>query len=308
MKIFSRVYGISVLAFLLASCGDAPANNTSASVKPIADENNILHITWGGIALAATNEDKRHWSTWTINLVDGSAGYGWISEATGKLPLNLDFELAGPGKINSLILDSRFEPVMREDGSSSQEATGSPVRRFTVLGSTEGPNGPFEPIFTGEAKADTRNKFDLPKVPKARWLRLQIDSNWAGSGATRLAEFEVLGELDQRGVTETSDATGVYDHEYGPVVIRQKGNEIYGCYNDGLGTIRGTIYGRIMRLAWFSEKEKSIGSATLVPAHGKLYGFWYRYSDKMGSPWNATRSGDLAAASVNCRKALYPSG
>ena len=113
----------------------------------------------------------------------------------------------------------------------------------------------------------------------------------------------------QRGVTDTADASGVYAHEYGQITIRQQGSEIFGCYNDGLGALRGTIYGRIMRLSWFSAGEQSIGSATLVPADGKLYGFWYRYSDKMGSPWNATKTQDIKGADLSkCRAALYPGG
>ena len=73
--------------------------------------------------------------------------------------------------------------------------------------------------------------------------------------------------------------------------------------------MRGTIFGRIMRLSWFSAGEKSIGSATLVPTGGKLYGFWYRYSDKMGSPWNATKTEELKDADLSkCRAALYPAG
>ncbi|HRE35340.1 MAG TPA: hypothetical protein PK217_09775 [Sphingopyxis terrae] len=50
------------------------------------------------------------------------------------------------------------------------------------------------------------------------------------------------------------------------------------------------------------------GAATLVAANGKLYGFWYRPEDKMGSPWNAVREGGLAGADLGkCRAVLYPS-
>lgn len=292
----------------LAACSGSPTSDKPAA-KPATDENNILHITWGGIAKAEAGEAKRHWSNWTINLVDGSTGYGWTSDSAMTFPHNLDFELAGPGKLTQLVLDTRFEPVLREDGSASQLPGGSPIRKFAVLGSTKGPDGPFETLFEGEAKADARNIYALPKETTAHWLRLRVDSNWADGGATRLAEFEALGELEKRGFTDTANASGIYEHEYGPITIRQQGNEVFGCYNDGLGTLRGTIYGRIMRLSWFSAGEKSIGSATLVPADGKLYGFWYRYSDKMGSPWNATGTHALKDADLSkCRAALYPSG
>lgn len=294
-------------ALLLAGCSNA----TPEKARPAADlgGDNILHISWGGIAEADEGEAKRHWSSWTINLVDGGPAYGWLSDKAIAFPHELNFELAGPGKVRAVALDSRFEPVAREDGSMSQSAEGSPVRRFALLGATAGPDGPFKLLAEGEAKVDAVTRIDLPQPAQARWLRLRVDSNWAGGGATRLSDLAVLGELDQRGAAGPDDAGGVYVHEYGPILLRQKGHEVWGCYNDGLGTLRGTIFGRIMRLAWFSQEEGSIGSATLVAANGRLYGFWYRPEDKMGSPWNAVREKPLDGVDPGrCRAALYPPG
>ena len=292
-------------ALLLAGCSNAPAEKAATKpAEPVGD--NILHISWGGIAEADAGEAKRHWSTWTINLVDGGPAYGWLSTKDIAFPHRLNFELAGNGKVRAVAIDSRFEPVVREDGSMSQTAEGSPVRRFALLGSTTGPEGPFETLVESEAKADAQTIVRLPKESRARWLRLRIDSNRAGSGATRLSDLAVLGELEQRGAAGAADVSGVYAHEYGPIALRQKGHDIWGCYNDGLGTLRGTIFGRIMRLSWFSKEEGSIGSATLVAANGKLYGFWYQPEDKMGSPWNATREKGLEGADGKCKAALYP--
>lgn len=293
-------------ALLLAGCSNTSTEKAADKpAEPAGD--NILHISWGGIAEADAGEAKRHWSTWAINLVDGGPAYGWLSGKGVTLPHALNFELAGNGKIDAVVLDNRFEPVVREDGSMSQNAEGSPVRRFALLGSSKEPEGPFETLVEGEAKADAQTIVKLPKQAPARWLRLRIDSNWAGSGPTRLSDLAVMGTLEQRGAATTADFSGVYSHEYGPILLRQKGNELFGCYNDGLGTLRGTAFGRIMRLAWFSKEEDSIGAATLVAANGKLYGFWYRPEDRMGSPWNAVREGGLESADLaKCRAALYP--
>ncbi|WP_439568682.1 hypothetical protein [Sphingopyxis sp.] len=293
-------------ALLLAGCSNASTEDAANQpAEPAGD--NMLHISWGGIAEADVGEAKRHWSTWAINLVDGGPAYGWLSDKAGSLPHTLNFELAGNGKIAAVALDNRFEPVVREDGSMSQTAEGSPVRRFALLGSTVGPEGPFETLIEGEAKGDARTMIQLAKPTSARWLRLRIDSNWAGSGATRLSDLGVIGELEARGAAAPAELSGVYSHEYGPILLRQQGNEIFGCYNDGLGTLRGTQFGRIMRLTWFSKTEGSIGAATLVAANDKLYGFWYRPEDKMGSPWNAARESGIDGADLGeCRAALYP--
>jgi hypothetical protein len=64
------------------------------------------------------------------------------------------------------------------------------------------------------------------------------------------------------------------------------------------------IYGRIMRLAWYMSKERSIGSATLVAGKDALYGFWFRDQGQMGSPWNATKVGDLSKVDLGRCAAL----
>ena len=88
---------------------------------------NLLHITRGGVALADPGEGARHWSTWTINLVDGRNSYGWVSNDRLQFPHDIRLEVAGIATISSVALDTRFEAVVREDGSTSAAAQGSPV-------------------------------------------------------------------------------------------------------------------------------------------------------------------------------------
>lgn len=281
--------------------------NAAAALPQAAESPDILHISAGAIALADSHEDQRHWSTWSINLIDGSTAYGWTSEANVKLPHSLDFELAGTGQIDAIALDSRFAPVIREDGSSSQSPEGSAVRKFVLLGSTAGPNGPFQVVFEGEAPREQRTRFVLPKPVKARWLKLEIRSNWGTGPQTRLSELEVQGKLVNRVTASDDEVNGYYKHEYGPIILRKAGDLIYGCYSNGLGKLAGLGFGRTLRLAWYSPRESSIGMATLVPAHGRLYGFWYRDGDRMGSPWNAVKEKTLAEADLGtCRASVYP--
>ena len=86
-------------ALLLAGCSNAAPDKPAAkAAEPAGD--NILHISWAGIAEADAGEAKRHWTTWTINLVDGGPAYGWLSDKSVTLPHALNFELAGTGKID----------------------------------------------------------------------------------------------------------------------------------------------------------------------------------------------------------------
>ena len=291
----------------LACAACTPAKDKAAPAVSAPEGNDILHITAGGIAQADSGEAKRHWSEFTINLIDGSTAYGWTSEKTISFPHTLNFELAGPGRIDALALDSTFAPVQREDGSESVSADGSPVRRFTVLGSLASPDGPYFKIYSGEAAKDQRTLFKLDKPVSARWLRLVIESNWAGSGQTRLSEFAVEGELDQKGAGGVADVSGYYTHEYGPILLRQDGDHVRGCYNNGSGRLEGVIHGRVMRLGWYEAGQGSVGAATLVAAKDQLYGFWYREGDKMGSPWNAVKAPPPAGADKGaCAGILKP--
>lgn len=284
MRILPLLLGLA----LITGCTAKPPAAPAAKAGP--EPSNILHITWGGIAQPDAGEATRHWSEWSINLIDGSNAYGWTSAAGATFPHDLNFELAGVGLIDEVVLDTTFAPVVREDGSMSSKATGSPVRRFEVQGSTTGPQGPFTKLAEGEAAQDGRTVVKLPSRTAARWVKLVIQSNWKGSGTTRLSEFEVRGELQKRGDGGVPDVTGYYMHEYGPIVLKQEGDRIVGCYNRGDGKLEGLIFGRIMRLAWRMPGEQSIGSATLVADAGHVYGFWYRDGDRMGSPWNSVKT------------------
>ena len=270
-------------------------------------ETNILHISWGGIAEADFNEAERHWSSWTIHLIDGKTSYGWTSAETIKFPHELHFELAGSATIDNIVLDNRFEPVIREDGTFSQEPTGSSVKEFELLGSLEGKHGSYFSIAKGQADKDQRSAIALSEPVQARWLKLVIKSNWGGGGVTRLAELEINGELDERGAAAVDDVSGVYDHEYGGIILRQDGHEVYGCYGDGYGQMRGQIFGRIIRLSWFSQIDQNIGSATFSATDKKIYGFWYGQNNIMGSPWNSEKLSSLDGVDLGgCQKAIYP--
>lgn len=55
------------------------------------------------------------------------------------------------------------------------------------------------------------------------------------------------------------------------------------------------------------NEEGSIGAETLVAANDKLYGFWNRPEDKMGSPWNADKQSGIDGTDLGkCRAVLYP--
>lgn len=271
-------------------------------------ETNILDLTWGGIAMSDGNDAAQPWSKWSINLVDGTAAYGWSSSEDIKFPHELNFELAGSGTITSFVVDARLKKILRQDGTHSQEGDGSSVRNFELQGSLEGPDGPFFTIVQGEADKDQYNRYVLEQPIQARWLKLVIKSNWNGGGLTRLSELEAYGELDERGAAGVDDVSGVYAQEYGNIILRQDGHEIFGCYGGGYGQLRGQIYGRMMRLSWFSQFDENIGNATFAATDNKIYGYWYGQNNITGTSWNSEKIGELGDTPLgDCQLAIYPS-
>lgn len=289
--------------FATAMAGLCLATAANAASSP----GNILYIGEGGIALPDTNEEDRHWSEWTINLIDGSTGYGWLSEASVTLPHDLVFELAGVGTITAFTLDSGFTAVEREDGTHSEKPEGAPLRAFTLMASVTGPEGPYVKVLDSEAAKGQRSVFKLKTPVEARWLKLVVRSNWGKGGQTYLSEFEAIGEIKDRVNAPDVDVSGLYDHEYGTIVLRQTGNSVTGCYDDGKGRLNGVMRGRTLRLSYYEPERATLGAATFAWAHDKLYGFWYRRTDQMGSPWNAKKISGLAGADLGkCADVIDP--
>lgn len=273
------------------------------------DATNLLHIGQGAIALPDPGEDQRHWSGWTINLIDGSHAYGWVSAPETAYPHTIRLELAGVGRLSALVFDTRFEAVEREDGSRASEPVGAPVRHVEVWGAAASEEGPYGKILDAEIPADQRTRLSLPKPVDARWLKLVIRDNWAGGGQSRLSEVEAIGTFVKRVTAPDQPISAYYTHEYGGIALTRKGPFVTGCYNDGAGLLSGLLIGRVMRLAWAEPGERHIGMATLVAAHGDVYGFWFRDGDRMGSPWNSHRVSRLEDADLGkCRAVLLGRG
>lgn len=262
----------------------------SSPAQAMAD--NLLYIGEGGVVLPDQGEEDRHWSEWSINLIEGTTGFGWTSDPGITLPHALKFEIGGIGLIEGFTLDAGFIPVKRYD-AMSEPSEGAPLRSFTVYGAVESAAGPYTEIFDGELAKGERETFKLDKPVRARWLKLVVESNWGDESQSYLAEFEALGTLEERAQVSKDDIDGVYDHEYGAIVLRKDGSRVTGCYGDGRGRLEGQIYGRILRMTFLEPDMPSIGAATFAWANDTIFGFWYQRDDQMGSPWTANKISGL---------------
>jgi len=93
--------------------------------------------------------------------------------------------------------------------------------------------------------------------------------------------------------------SGVYSTDYGDdIILRQQGSKITGCYKNGVAELQGVAMGRLLRLSFLEPDVPSAGAATLVVANDKVYGFWYRRNNQMGSPWHATKTAELTPATA----------
>lgn len=266
-----------------------------SSLAEITESSNLLHIGAGGIVFPDGEEVGDQWRRFTINLIDGGNAYGWASMEDEAAPHTLEFEMASLSHVEKFVLDSSFSNSTAYDKKSSFPYEAAPARRFVLFGSPTAQGEDFSEVLAGELPPSVRKEFLLDSPVTVRRLRLRILDNWGTHSRTALSEVEAHGrprEPAQRN-DETQSINGIYDHVYGPIVLWRSGRKVDGCYLDGEGLLRGFIDGRVIRLAYLETTSERMGTAVFVPAHDRLFGFWFDHKNRMGSPWNAPKIGDL---------------
>lgn len=287
-----------ILAVLSTCCLFAIPTQVAAQ----GGSSNLLHIAEGTIALPDGDEIDTQWRGFTINLLDGSDNYGWVSREGIAAPHRIDFELAQLSLIEAVALSSTFEAITAYDGELVQSGAGvGPARRFRILYSSSLEGDDFQILLEDELAPSSDMKFEFASAATVRRLRLELLSNWDDMPRTRLSEIRAFGTRLELDAGPDFDINGIYEHNYGPIVLRRNGNLVEGCYLDGRGLLNGVMNGRVLRLAYLEREDSRMGTALFVAAHEKLFGFWFGSRNEMGSPWNAPKIGSLAADLGGCK-------
>ena len=240
--------------------------------------NDILDLAAGAMILTSTSEYGGGWTP--LNLLDGSTESGWCSEANKAVPNTFVLELPQEFAIRAVAADSSGDEEAGEPGISA--------RLVVFLGSTTSESSGFAELASFEVPKAGRREVTLAKPVVARWLKVEVRSNWGNEQYTELMELEAYG--DPLGEPPKVDLAGVYDTNYGLMRLEQDGASVAGCYDWDGGQLNGVLLGRVFQFEWREDSGAQVGTAVMVvsASGAALNGVWYE-NGKLAGEWRGSR-------------------
>lgn len=232
-----------------------------------AAQTDLLDIAAGAVVLSFSSEYSPAWAA--LLLIDGSTKTGWCNGKPN--PNTIVIELPRITELSTIVLDNTDTPESSYPGISA--------RHVEIHASTTSSTDGFQKIATLEAAQGKRKEFPLAPT-KARWLRLIILSNWGHAQYTELMELEANGKPLEE--VKAAAISGVYVTNYGPLLLKQFGSNVYGCYGGG-NTVWGSFNGRVLQAEWRHSGSR-IGTAMMVLSSDNefLNGLWYEHGSYQG--------------------------
>jgi OOP family OmpA-OmpF porin len=246
---------------------------------------NAVSFEQGSVLLSFSSEygDRASAQWLALGLVDGTAEMGWASKKFAAFSHEFIFELATTYDIRQINFDNTH--------TEEDVYAGIAARKVTVQASTEGKQGTYQTIFSGELKPRGISSFPLEQTNHAHWLKLIIESNGGDPNYTELMEFEAMGrEVVPRGKFEAHSAT--YETNWNAFFMVIDKDDLRGCYDHDGGVFSGAPSGNFLNIEW-REYGPQIGKAVMaVTQDGSVFnGFWYEKGTLQGT-WFGTRVDD----------------
>jgi len=272
--------GLFTLTSLLVVCAAA----SPAPAAPV----NLLSIQEGTFPVV----EPASYGGWpVVALLDESPETGWACPE-GKIADNVFvFEMAAEATIERFEFDA-----------ANVDEEGAGAKDVVVEASTTSESDGFTRVLQATLAADRdRQAFDAAKRVPARWVRLTIRSNQGNEGWTELFGFRGYGERPQvAGLPE--GISGTYASSYGDFHVREQGTALVGCYEHDYGLLDGAIEGRVMKITWWEQEDRSdSGPAVMVFSRdGKTFrGYWWSSGNELALPggdWNGTKKSTAVGA------------
>jgi hypothetical protein len=260
----------------------------AASAADSAASVNVLAMKNGGVVLAHTSQYDKEFP---INaVIDSSLENYWASGKPapgGWYPQSFVIEMDQVYALEKLVIDNRETDEEDYPGVSAREV------RFSVsdVSSREG----WRPLLTAEAEQFDRKEILLPKPVNARWLKVEVRSNFGNPMFVEINELEAYGRPVGK-KPSFPDPNGVYQTNYQLLMLKvDEGNDVTGCYEMDKGFVYGKTNGRVFDIKWVEHKGEESGTALLVlSSDGFLNGLWYEDGIMQG-PWFGNKLPDRAS-------------
>ncbi|WP_456405657.1 discoidin domain-containing protein [Thiolapillus sp.] len=250
----------------------------AASDVQTGEENkNILLMKNGAVILAHTGQYDKEFP---VNaMIEGTLQNYWASSNPGPrgwAPQSFVIELDQQYSLARLVVDNRETDEKAFPGVSARQV------RFSA--STESSKSGWKPVATVDALQFSRKEVKLTRPVTARWLKVEVLSNFGNASYTEINELEAYGKPLGRKVP-FMDPNGVYQTNYRLLQLQVEGDRVTGCYEMDRGYVHGTTNGRVFDIEWIEHKGEERGTALLVLSSGGfLNGLWYE-DGVMKGPW-----------------------
>ncbi|WP_419603416.1 discoidin domain-containing protein [Thiolapillus sp.] len=244
------------LAVLLCGADAGAAPGAVAQAK----DRNILLMKNGGVILAHTGQYDKEFP---VNaMIEGNLLNYWASGKPGPkgwTPQSFVIELDREYELSRLAVDNREIDEKAYPGVSAHKL------RFSA--STESSQSGWQPVSLMEAAQFGRKEKILDKPVRARWLKIEILSNYGNKSYTEINELEAYGKPvgDE---PHYIDPNGVYRTNYQLLKLQVDGSRVTGCYELDKGYVHGTTNGRVFDIEWIEHKGEERGRALLVLSSG----------------------------------------
>ncbi|MGI9625405.1 MAG: OmpA family protein [Longimicrobiales bacterium] len=284
-------------AELRPTSGEPPDSRVPGQQQP--EEPDLLTFARGLVFVGqeglATGSASR-----ALLATDGDA-YRLGLTSDSKLPIEFTYQLPAPTTFNRFAIPS----VEEWPGNVTF------VKNVTVSGSNEGPGSGFEVLAEFELETHGAGETVTEIMPVAdspvRWIKIHFDGGInieAGDeGRTNIRFTELIGNGVQEATGLSATLDGIWDlrqtermdRRGRPLVLRQQGTAIQGCYGDY--RISGTVNGLIARATGEDPTGRPVGMILVSDEDGTIHG---SISENRGRFHPRTSFADPALEAPDC--------
>ncbi len=197
-------------------------------------------------------------------IIDEIDTTGWCSPRGVKAELTFIFELSEDYVIDELIFKN----------STNTEYPGLNAKEVTIAFSNESAYATYKKVGDYVLKEHTTTSIPI-KQRKARWIMVQIHSNYGNPEYTELMDIQAMGRYYQEKI-EAKSINGSWHTNWGSVYMKEnKHGLLYGCYKFNEGSIVNTSRTRrIYSFNWSEAQEEGWATLVLNKEGNAMNGIW----------------------------------
>jgi OOP family OmpA-OmpF porin len=276
------------LATGLALAATTPAFAANDEAPPRTD---YLSFAQGALPVAVLGGDAvKAGPSQAMRAIDGNPG-GYLFASKAAADTRVEFVYRLPAMTT---FDRFAVPNVLETPSPSQTF----ARRIEVLGSAQGPQGPFTPLARAELKTHATkgqvSELQMLERHPVRWVKLALTGGIDVQRDAMFYEFsEIIGNGEQEAVPLSEEFNGSWRGRGFKITLQQQGAVVSGCYAPN-GELQGTVSGNILRARGVGLDDGVESLFILMPDRdGALTGV----SSSNGAPFRSLGGDPVDAAS-----------